>query len=279
MAHRDRRIPWRQGHVLTTDAAKRLHLVTEEESTNRVVIIISHDCDLVRDSSVEPMVEVIIGRLIDRADGNFTYGKSSRRIHLPATHNGIPVHLELLATDKRITKKECLIDHEPGTAMTIAPRELNILQHWLAARYRRSAFPDAFNDHLKQQRLDQRLVRIIKPLGNHLVAVFFEVNADVEPEQKDADDPYVLSVYLLYSTDTDPLAAEEAAKTAAQTITDEFRERCFDQKSEEWNGIELLVCEPISDEALTYKQSLMLKRWNADDISLREDPPQPMIDE
>ena len=57
----------------------------------------------------------------------------------------------------------------------------------------------------------------------------------------------------------------------------EIRERYFDNKAQRWSAIELLHCTPISDEALTYAMSLRLKRWNADYISLRADPVQPMV--
>ena len=62
-----------------------------------------------------------------------------------------------------------------------------------------------------------------------------------------------------------------------EAIITAFRERCFDQKTNKWREIELLECTPISDESLTYAMSLKLKRWNADHISLRAEPVQPMV--
>ena len=100
-----------------------------------------------------------------------------------------------------------------------------------------------------------------------------------EREHENAEDPFTLSIVLLYSTDTDPAAAETAARTAAEAITAEFRDRCFEKTTNRWRAIELLACTPISDEALTYAMSLKLKRWNADYISLRADPVQPMVPE
>jgi hypothetical protein len=114
-------------------------------------------------------------------------------------------------------------------------------------------------------------------LGNHILAVFFDVDEGAEREHDGDDDPFTLSIDLLYSTAIDPTAAEAAACTAAEEITAVFRERCFDKQTNRWRNIELLNCTPISDEALTYAESRKLKRWNADDISLRTDPAQPML--
>ena len=125
--------------------------------------------------------------------------------------------------------------------------------------------------------IPRRLARILAPLGNHIVAVFFDVDEGEERAHESADDPFTLSIDLLYSTDTDPAAAEAAATKAAVEITTAFRERYFDNKAQRWSAIELLHCTPISDEALTYAMSLRLKRWNADYISLRADPVQPMV--
>ena len=118
-----------------------------------------------------------------------------------------------------------------------------------------------------------------KPLGDHIVAVFFDVDEGLEREHANADDPFTLSIDLFYSTETDLAAAETAATSAAKAIDAAFRDRCFDKANSRWRGIELVACTPISDETLTYTMSLRLKRWNADYISLRAEPVQPMIDE
>lgn len=46
-----------------------------------------------------------------------------------------------------------------------------------------------------------------------------------------------------------------------------------------WKWIELIEIDVISDEALTYSQSLNLTRWQADYVSLRSDPEQPILDD
>lgn len=279
MARWDRRTPWRQGHVLTPETAGDLNLGFDDSAPHPVVVVVSHDCDLAQAPENEPVVEVIVGRRVDSADGNLTHGKNPRRLHLPAMEQGNPIYLELAATARRPVPKEGLLGHQPSAGIVINPNARNILQRWLASRYRRTAFPDAFDRCLDRTRVAKRMAKILEPLGDHIVAVFFDVDEGVEREHEGADDAFTLSIDLLYSTDTDPPAAEAAATQAARAITAAFQELCFDASTNRWHGIELLGCTPISDESLTYAMSLRLKRWNADYISLRSDPTQPIVDE
>jgi hypothetical protein len=277
MVEWDRRTPWRQGHVLTAETVGALQLVPHADPASPLVVVVSHDCDLAQDPSSEPVVEVIIGRRVSNANGNFTHGKNPRRLHLPAIEVGAPICVELTATARQSIPKHDLAAHAPSTTILINPIGRNILQHWLAARYRRSAFPDTFDSYLTETGIARRMAKILEPLGDHILSVFFDVDEGVEREHENAGDPFTLSIDLLYSTDTDPDAAEAAARTAAEAIIAAFRDRCFDKKTNKWRAIELLGCTPISDEALTYAMSLKLKRWNADHISLRAEPAQPMI--
>jgi hypothetical protein len=272
-----RRSPWRQGHVLTAETVATLRLLSEADPAHPAVVVVSHDCDLAQDPTNEPVVEVIVGRRVDSMDGNFTHGKNPRRLHVPGTDAGAAICIELMATARRSIPKRDLISHVPSATVLIEASGRNTLQHWLAARYRRSAFPDAFDDYLVEMGVARRIAKILEPLGSHIIAVFFDVDEGVEREHENADDPFTLSIDLLYSTAVDPAAAEAAAETAAETISAAFRVRCFDKATNKWRGIELLACIPVSDEALTYAISLQLKRWNADYISLRAEPVQPMV--
>ncbi len=225
------------------------------------------------------MVEVIVGRRVEVARGNYTHGKNPRRLHLSAMEAGVVIGIELVAVDRRSVYKTDLLKHVPSAAALIDSASLDILQFWLAARYRRSAFPDAFDRRLAETGVARRLGRILEPLGDHIIAVFFDVDEGKELEHEDDDDPFTLPIDLLYSTASDPNVAEIAASEAAEAIKTAFHDRCFDRQTNRWRDIELLDCTPISDDALTYAMSLKLKRWNADYISLRAEPAQPMIAE
>jgi hypothetical protein len=271
MAAWDRKTPWRQGHALTNEAAVALGLVPEKAVATAIVMVVSHDCDITQVPEVEPSIEIIIGARVGAADGNFTHAKNPRRLHLPCTENGSAMHLDLRATGKREIPKERFAEHVPNAGLEVTPNSLSILQRWLAARYRRAAFADEFEDRLRKTGVGERIKKIVEPLGMHLVAIFFDVDEGKGVERKGPADPYTLEVDLLYSSESDPVAALSAAEQAASAISAAFRERCF-IAGKGWQEIELLGCEPISDEAMSYLMSTQLKKWNADYLSLRAEP-------
>jgi hypothetical protein len=266
----DRRTPWRQGHTLTSEAAVALGLV--ENSAKSLAIVITHDCDLTQNPDVEPNVELITGSRVDAADGNFTHAKNPRRLHLPVQENDKLACIDLRATDKRLVPKQTLAAYLPDKGVTLTPNNKSVLQRWLAARYRRSAFPDEFDRRLQETGLNKRIAKILEPLGTYLIAVFFDVDQGEDTERKDPEDLYTLTIDLLYSSEHDPEVALKATEEAAALILKSFREACLDSDKGTWHHIELLDCQPISDEAMTYSMSLQLKKWNADYLSLRVEP-------
>jgi hypothetical protein len=278
MAAWDRDTPWRQGNALTNESSVALGVVRAENAGSAIAVVISHDCDLAQSPETEPSVEIIVAKRIDAANGNFTHAKNSRRLHVAYTVDGTTTYFDMQAQGKREIKKDDLVEYEPSPTIVIKPKDRSILQRWLAARYRRAAFPEEFERRLNDTGVSKRIAKILEPLGRHLVAVFFDVDDGEERERKGAEDLYALRIDLLYSTENDPAAALEAAEKAAATIAAAFRDRCLDPGAG-WKWIELVGCEPISDEAMTYAMSTQLKRWNMDYLSLRADPPAEPIHE
>lgn len=272
-----RSFSWRQGQVLPDDALRPLGLAEAggAESGSSAAVVITHDCDLVADVIREPYVEVIVGRIIPALDGNATHGKASRTLHLEFRrgHNAVPV--ELCAPAKRRLDKGALASYVPDATWSLDPDNLSILQRWLAARYRRAAFPDAFEACLQTTKLDKALVGVVRPLGALLRAVYFDVteNEGAGP----ANSPvYELGIVLVY--DAGHANAEAQVKNAAKVIGEKVRQKLDDNKNPGAHAIEFRYCEAVSDEVLSYKQSLGLKQWRLDYLSLRDDPQQDMPD-
>jgi hypothetical protein len=273
-----RQTPWRQGHVLPDEAILALGLSSTKPHPI-IAIVVSHDCDIAQDPSVEPDVEVLLGCKVLVPDGNFTHAKNPRKLHLPLLSDKSNFYCELVATEKKLVKKEDIGKFCPDPSVSVLPRDRSTLQHWLAARYRRTAFPDEFDRRLNKCGLPKKLADILGPLGEHVFAVFFDVDEGDDVVRDGADDPYSLRIDLLYSTMSDPLLSEKAATKAASEISDVFKKKFFVESAGTWKNIELIDCSAISDEVMTYKMSLFYKRWNADYISFRSDPPQPILSE
>ncbi len=278
MADWNRDTPWRQGHVLTNESSVALGVVPAEDAGTALAIVISHDCDLAQSSDTEPTVEIIVAKRVQAADGNFTHAKNSRRLHLKCAVDGTETYLDIRAQGKMTIEKSALADHAPAANVVLRPEDRSVLQRWLAARYRRAAFPDEFERRLNETGVAKRIAKIVEPLAQELVAVFFDVDDGTEQDRKGERDLYSLRIDLLYSTEDDPAVAQEAAEKAAAAIAAAFQEHCFDAVAG-WRWIELLGCEAISDEAMTYAMSTQLKRWNMDYLSLRADPPAEPIQE
>ncbi|MCL6528283.1 MAG: hypothetical protein K6T57_15595 [Thermaceae bacterium] len=258
--------PWRQGHLLPSEALSLLD--ASEEGTFAVVI--SHDCDLANDDlEEEPNVEVILGKVGDPSkSGNLRWGKSPRRIHLEYTHpNGDTLLLEFNINQRRTVAKEDLCRYLPQ-AYGLEKAEREAFARWLASRYRRSAFPDAFNDVLRLSKLGKRLEnKLDKPGGEATTAVLFDVE-----ERSDAE--FHLSVVLLYR-DEDRYAEVQAL---AESINALF-ESLGDEVAGGGAKIMLKECVPISESAITVDRYMKLKKWEKDYMSLRSDPPGDMMDE
>jgi hypothetical protein len=175
-----------------------------------------------------------------------------------------------------------LADFAPSPEIAMTQKERRTLRRWLAARYDREAFPDEFDRRMKEEtRVAEHLAKAFKETGRFIPAVYFDVDDGEEHMRQGADDVYTLVVTLLYSTDEDPEAAEKAAEQAARRVKEIFRSRCIakDERGiERWLWIELQGVEVMSDHALTYAHSLHLTKWQADHISLRADPQQPIAE-
>jgi hypothetical protein len=283
MARWERTTPWRQGSLLSAESVAALRLNDGCAPDEVVVVVISHDCDLAQPVESEPVVEVIVGRFVaGRIDGNFSHCKNPRRLHVACTGGRHSCVLSLDAGSKRRLAKEPandepgLADHVPCELHRLAARERRLMQRWLAARYLRTAFPDEFDRRLgKCTGVAERLGKAFKDTGKFVVAVFFDVDAGEELVCEGEDDPYEVHVTLLYSTTEDPAAAEAAANSAAARVREVFEQGCLIEGV--WRWIELLGVDVMSDQALTYANSLELTKWNADHVSLKAEPEQPVL--
>lgn len=270
----DRTTPWRQGHVLTDEAARTLGL-SHEGGLGTAAVVISHDCDIAQSEDREPRLEVIVGCFREKPDGNLTHAKNSRKVHLSFVGSAGALTVELEATRKASVAKSVLENSLPNANISLTSAEQNVLQRWLAIRYRRSAFPDGFDRRLENAGLPEKLKKALRVTGRSVAAVFFDVDAGAQVERLDPNDPYQLGIYLLYDTSEDLERAKADAAQAQRDIEKLFKEAFWNRGS--WKEIELLHCDVVSDEALSYKQSTMFKKWSADHVSLRAQPAQPLL--
>lgn len=263
--------PWRQGNILPTDAAKELKLTHQDTPDKTCVIVISHDCDLANGNlQIEPAVEVIIGRIVQNQDGNFSWAKSPRTLHLDVQHNNVKVVIELIATSKRLVPKNMLAPFVPDATYSLSGKSLSVLRSWLSARYNRTAFPDAFVEQLSQTKTDRSLAKLIEPTSNLLSAVYFDVDGGKEIDRTDGS-PYELSIVLTYPPGDDPDQTADEVEKLEESIETLFSNKHFDLTTNKWSGIALKQCMSISEDDLTVSKTRSLAQWRFEYMTLKAD--------
>lgn len=261
--------PWRQGAILSSEHFPQLGL--DAPDGNLLAVAISHDCDITNDNlATEPFVEFVIAKAIEKHDGNNTHAKNPRTLHLQVTHKGSDVVLELYAPNKVSIEKGMLHTVEPGADWAINREGQRILQHWLAARYKRQSLPDALVERLRP--VSDFLQKQGKKHSKELLGYWL----DYEPFgiELAPDEPYELWLYAVYTTD------EPDAQANAQQISESLGKNFADliKKNGDVGHIDLRACEAYSEEEFTLRDLRGNIEYRLDFISLRPKSAGPVID-
>ncbi|MGO9318102.1 MAG: hypothetical protein ACLPXT_01685 [Terracidiphilus sp.] len=254
----------RQGSILSRTVRDQLGLSTFKDNPDPVLVVISHSCDLVKTSETEPYVELLHGQRKDEMNGSLANGKNPRTLHLEYEQNGSKKVLELCAFNKFAVEKKMLIGIDPDPDAILTAKDINTLQVWLAARYKRAAFPDGLNS---------RMQPIKKKLSSAEPSAVIGTWMRYEPEDNHLPDevPYELWVKVVYSTE------EYDAKTKAERYANElrlsFEKNFFNHGKSLWHSIELRSCDAVADTVFSIRDILVYKQWRLEYLSLKQDPP------
>ncbi|NOC47000.1 hypothetical protein [Ruegeria sp. HKCCD7559] len=259
---------WRQGRFLSQDDVREA--VSGDCLENATgAIVASQDCDIAASPEVEPVVEFVLCQSIVKCDGNKLNAKNPRCIHLPLeTPEGEFVEID---TRQRIfVPKETLIGFQPCDKLQVSDFHVRVFQKWLALRYKRSAFPDAFNNRLGKGRLN--ITKAVAPTASSIEAVLFDLGDDFKTEITDPDEVYSLSITLVFNEEIQE-DAEQHAEEARTKIEDTLTNRFLDQDTGAWEGIELCEVSIISVNAITVAEAESLLRFDLDELSFKEELP------
>lgn len=262
--------PWRQGHLLPSEAVVHLRLATAQAAEDLRVVVISHDCDLANDNlDAEPDVEVLVASAVPALKGNFAWGKSPRTLHLEVQRGGGAEVLELVQTAKCCVPKTELAKFQPRAEHSIDQLSLSTLRSWLGTRYNRAAFADAFVRRLGAAKADQRLAKLLEPSGDLVSFVFFRIDGGHNLERAEGD-PYTFDIVLVFSPGEDADASADRADELAGQIAVDLQGRMKDPST-----MVLKSCVPISEDDVTVGQAKLLTQWRLEHMTLRADEPQP----
>lgn len=252
---------WRQGSVLTQKDFPAIGLANESDVD--LAIAISHDCDIANDNlDIEPAVEFIFARVLDQRDGNYTYGKNPRTLHLDYTHDEKPIILELLASKKLIVQKDKLETVQPDETYKLT-HSREILQSWLAARYRRHALPNSLVERLRE------VFSYIEKKGKKNSSGILSFRLSYDPEDElPPETAYELWLSIVYITDKDEYCI--MAERIAQSLKAEFPKLL--ENTAGYGDVTLRLCKAVSETEFTLSDMRGTVEYHLEHLSYRTEP-------
>lgn len=244
---------WRQGSAVERDSLAPLRLLDCD-----IAIVVSQDCDVVQSVDVEPDVELILGRRRDATRPDCRFGRNPRELDLELEGRTDAVTFRI--RERVSISKERLASHRPAP-VALAPDDVALLAKWIAKRYTRPAWPDAFNERLRA--VDARLERLFKSdAGIPITSILLML--DRPDDELPEGEPYRLAAWLTVSADS--LMNDVASKRAQ-----EF-ERRFKEILDDCDDIELQEIEVRSEDDVTMADLREFRRFDRDYRSVAPKP-------
>jgi len=245
----------RQGSILSEGLSQKI--LNRQLSSDEILVLISHDCDLSNDKDLEP--EYILGKLSESEDGNLSHGKNPRKLCL--AHPTDPTKFIELEQHKKAKFSQNLLRNNTAPTPVFSENSLKILRYWLASRYSRSAFPDTFENRMRLNKKRDNLQNTLKKFGKDILVIYVDLYGDTATEKAE-EDPYLLKIYLVYDTTAAPESRKQCEK-AADIIRGIFKDFNPDSKDQ----ICLEACEVVADSNFSLASIRKLHRWMADFFS------------
>jgi hypothetical protein len=260
-----RNTSWRQGSILALEDFLTAGL-TNENNAN-LAVAVSHDCDIANDNlDIEPAVEFIFAQIVEKLNGNNTHGKNPRTLHLSYKREEKTVFVELIASKRAVVSKTFLDKIQPDRTYKLDSRD--ILQSWLAARYRRHALPNSLVDRLRE------VFRYIEKEGKKNSGGILSFRLSYDPlDELPPEQPYELWLTLLYVTDR--AEYESMAEEMAKSIKAQFPKLL--EKTKDCGSVDLRKCEAVSEMEFTARDVRDTVEYHLEHLSYRTELPEPKI--
>lgn len=257
-----RNTKWRQGSILAQKDFKTVGSINTSEA--EVAVAISHDCDIANDNlDVEPVIEFMAARVIENPNGNYTYAKNPRTLHADYQRNGKTIHLELTASNKFVVGKTKLISIRPDENYQYSYYSRQILQSWLASRYRRHALPNSLVARLSG------VFSYIAKAGKREANGILSLHIDYAPrDELQPEEPYELWISIVYTTDNDRHC--EVSEELAMKLEGEFSKLL--EKTKDEGAVDLRKCKAVSEMEFTLRDMRETVKLSLEYLSYRSEP-------
>jgi hypothetical protein len=241
---------WRQGSVLPDEVAARLATPRFEDwGKDDRAILLSQDCDVVHGSyEAEPTVELIRAKVAAVEDALARHGRNPRRLQLEMS-DGVFINFSI--HDRWATPRSELEGCSPESTFAVRGESLQILVEWVAKRYTRPAFPDAFND--RRASATRKIEKELKKSGKLITGLFLAILPDGECPD---DQSYSVALRVTAAKETLVAKAIEADLVRSTRLIAEALGAC--------DGIEVVDHALVSEAAFTLADLRYFRRWDWD---------------
>lgn len=254
---------WRQGSLLKSDELHHLQV----DATQFVAIVISHDCDIPADA--EGVIEILICKRLEKEDKLFCNSRNVRKLHLPYSLDAGEVYFELSFQKRVLVPRADFARNftEPDHRYRLSSSDKRVLKQWLAVRYGRPAYPNAFEARLRvkmgKDNLERKLAKLVEAKVANLVGIWVDLDTDKESELP-PEDAYFLKMFLVYKTDGNLHEARVETETLATDILELFGKAFTGEE----HLIVLDTCHAVADTSFSLVDIMRTDQWRVEHISL-----------
>ncbi|EHH1244579.1 hypothetical protein QUN95_002949 [Vibrio parahaemolyticus] len=180
-----------------------------------LLIISLYDCAVINPCfESEPWVNVLIAKKIDSLTKQFQNGRNERRLHFSISVDGQSEAFEVNASSIFQFERSRLLELNKHNGYQVEDDASFSLKHWLAERFRRDVWPDAFNRSIKKA--EKRLKKFYERRNGHLSGVYLKLDSW---EEKPTDEKYeVCGIIVIEDKMLRPL--RRAVKQSQQGLAD-----------------------------------------------------------
>ncbi len=249
---------WRQGAVLSTELAWQVAAprFADWGADDRAVVL-SQDCDVVHGSyDAEPSVEFIRAKLSAIEDAVVRHGRNPRKLQLEVDAGRF---LNLSIHDRRVIPRSALESHPPDATLAVEGESLHVLVEWVAKRYTRPAFPDAFNE--RRGGATKKIEKELKKNGKLITGLFLAI----DPNEECADGE-IYRVMLRVTAAKETLATTSVEVDLARTT------KQIADALDACDGIEVVDHQLVSEARFSLDDLQYFLRWDWDYRSYSGEP-------
>ena len=257
---------WAFGAIFSSVSAPNIadSIDSDHQTDSGLFVSVTHDCSIILASlDAEPYIEYLSLEEVHALDGNCTYAKSVRKLHLEICVDDEIKFFELSMGKRGFAPRRAIESSNIERTTFLPEKSLTTLKRWLSNRYSSQAFPDKFNDIIAPL-TSGRPKPLIKAFEIEEGALCHSIFISLTPRNEDPKEgeQYELVVALLYEEQSFFSLGEDNINEFSKKISKLFADT---------GGFSTVEVQGLWDQDVTYADMAKMSRWQFDYISLRKE--------